>query len=253
MIGLPTYDAHIHTSLGRGQDSATDCVRAAVAFGLESVALTDFCDGEESQVQVRVGEYARAAAGQPVRVVPGASCYILDPQGRVTLSEGAARPCDVVIALLSPQAEGIARDVPVRMETLLDNLFRALINACRKPHINVLGAPFALGRFPAPLSPEQLPLPLLDDLAEAMRDNEVALELSNGIWDSYPELPLEELTEQYAGLVMAFSRGGVKFILGTGAHSAAAIGNFRYTLRLAEAAKIERSQLVDLTRLRPRQ
>jgi histidinol phosphatase-like PHP family hydrolase len=249
MIGPPTYDAHVHTSLGLGQDSPADCVRAAAAFGLETVALTDFYDGEESQVKARLEAYAQAAAGRAVHVLPGATCHILDPQGRVTLSEIGARPFHIVIASLSPQTEGVARDVPVRLETLLDNLFRALLSACQKPHINVLGAPFALGRFPAPLSPDQLPLARLDDLAGTMRDHEVAFELSNALWDSYPELPLAELTEQYARLIMTFSRGGVKFILGTGARSAGAVGNFRYALRLAEAAGLERSQLVDLSRL----
>jgi histidinol phosphatase-like PHP family hydrolase len=252
MIGELAYDAHVHTALGQGLDPPAACVRAAEAFGLQAIALTDHYDGEESQIAPRLEAYAQAAAGNCVQVIPGASCDILDPQGRLTLSAPGARPFGLVLAGLSPLTEGVARATPVRLEVLLDNLFSALENACRKPFVNVLAAPFALGRFAAALTPDQIPEPRLERLAEVMREAEVAFELSNGLWDAYPEMPLGEFIEQYARLMMAFSRGGVKFIVGSGARSAGAIGHYRFASRLAAAASLERSQLVDLTRVRLR-
>ena len=253
MLGQLTYDAHIHTSLGLGHDAPRDCLRAAEGFGLEAVAFTDHYDGEESQIKPRLEEYAAAAAGSPLRVVPGASCDILDPTGRLTLPELAAKPFGLVLASLSPLTEGVARAVPVSLPALLDNLLRALVNACRRPFVNVLSLPFALGRFEAPLTPEQIPPRLVEELGGVMAEREVAFELNNSIWAAYPEMPLGEFTEQYAHLMMAFSREGGKFILGSGSHSAAGIGNYRYAERLAAAAGLERSQFVDLTRLRPLQ
>ena len=253
MLGQLTYDAHLHTSLGRGQDSPRECLRAAEAFGLQALAFTDHYDGEESQIKPRLEAYAAAAAGSPIRVVPGATCDILDPTGRLTLPELAAKPFGLVLAGLSPLTEGVARGVPVSLPALLDNLLRALVNACRRPFVNVLSLPFALGRFAAPLTPEQIPPRLVEELAGVMREREVAFELNNSVWSAYPELPLGEFTEQYARLMMAFSREGVKFIAGSGSHSAAGVGNFRYAERLAAAASLERSQFVDLARLHVRQ
>lgn len=249
MLGQFTYDAQVHTSLGLGQDPPGDCVRAAEAFGLEAVALTDHYDGEESRIKPRLEEYTRAASRSGVRVIPGASCDILDPQGRLTLPELAAKPFALVLISLSPLTEGVAREVPVHLPSLLDNLYHALVHACRRPFVKVLAAPFALGRFPAPLTPEQIPVRMLEEVAGVMVEHEVAFELNNGIWTAYPDLPLAELTEQYGGLIKTFSREGVKFITGSGARTAEAVGHFNYASRLAMAAGLEKSQFVDLRRL----
>ncbi len=244
------YDAHVHTSLGQGSDAPEECVRAAQAAGLRAVALTDHYDQEESQAPARLAAYARAAEGSPVRVVAGASCAILDPQGRLTLSEQAGQQFALVLARLSPLTEGVARATPVRMETLLENLLEALVRACRRPHVNVLSAPFNLGRFSAALSPGQLPTALLEELAGVMREEEVAFELNNTIWSWYPELPPEEFLEEYGTVVRAFSREGVKFVVGSEARAAAAVGNFGFVAKLTEVTGLEKSQLVDLGRLR---
>lgn len=244
------YDAHVCTSLSLGADDPAECVRAAAAAGLRAVALTDYYDQEESQIPARLAAYARAAQGGGVHVVAGAECSILDPQGRLTLSESAAQSFPLVLARLSPLTEGVARATPVRLATLLENLLSALARACRRPHVNVLAAPFNLGRFPAALTPAQIPVSLLEDLAGVMHAEEVAFELNNTLWSWYPDLPPGEFLEEYATLVRVFSREGVKFVAGSEARVAHAVGNLRFVDRLAEIAGLEKSQLVDLTRLR---
>jgi histidinol phosphatase-like PHP family hydrolase len=244
------YDAHVQTSLGRGDDSPAECVRAAQAAGLRVVALVDHYDQEESQAGARLRAYAQAAERSRVRVVAGALCDILDPQGRLTLSEPACRQFPLVLARLSPLTEGVARATPVRLDALLKNLRDALIRACRRPGVNVLSAPFNLGRFTAAITPAQIPTDLLEELAGVMRAEEVAFELNNTIWSWYPELPLEEFLDEYTTVVRAFSREGVKFVVGSEARSASAVGNMRFVERLAEAVGLEKSQLVDLGRLK---
>ena len=244
------YDAHVHTSLGLGSDTPADCVRAAEAAGLRVLAFADHYDQEESRAPVRLEAYTRAAEGTRVQVVAGAECDILDPQGRLTLSEQGGRQFALVLARISPLTEGVARATPVRLEALLSNLLGALVRACRRPHINVLASPFNLGRFPAALTPGQIPLSFLEELGGVMRQEEVAFELNNTIWSWYPEMPTEEFLEEYAALVRAFSREGVKFVAGSDARSAGAVGNLRFVDRLAERAGLERSQLVDLGRLK---
>jgi histidinol phosphatase-like PHP family hydrolase len=250
MIRDLPYDAHVQTSLGRGEDSPAECVRAAEAAGLRAVALVDHYDQEESQAGARLEAYARAGEHRRLRVVPGASCDILDPLGRLTLAEPACRQFPLVLARLSPLTEGVARATPVRLDALLKNILEALVRACRRPGVNVLSAPFNLGRFTAALTPAQIPTALLEELAGVMRTENVAFELNNTIWWWYPELPVEEFLEEYATVVRAFSREGVKFVAGSEARAAAAVGNLRFVERLAEVAGLEKSQLVDLARLR---
>ncbi|HEY3398504.1 MAG TPA: PHP domain-containing protein [Armatimonadota bacterium] len=249
MIHGFTYDGHVHTSLGQGSDPPAECLRAAQAAGLAAVAFTDYYEVEESQVPVRLEAYRRAAGERPVRVVAGAECAILDPLGRLTLAESAARPFALVLARLSSLTEGVARSTPVRLEALLENLRGALVSACRRPHVNVLALPFNLGRFSAALTPGQIPLSLLEELGGVMREQEVACELANSIWSWYPELPPEDFLEEYARLLMAFSREGVKFVVGSDAHAAGAVGNLQFVHRLAAAAGLEKTQFVDIARL----
>ncbi len=244
------YDAQVHTSLGQGSDTPAECVRAAEAAGLQALALTDYYNQEESQAPARLAAYARAAEGSRVRVVAGAVCDILDPQGRLTLSEPAGRQFPLVLARLSSLTEGVARATPVRLAALLGNLLAALVRACRRPQVNVLAAPFNLGRFSAALSPAQLPASLLEELGGVMREEEVAFELNNSVWAWYPEVPPAQFLEEYAMVVRAFSREGVKFVAGSEARAAAAVGNMRFVERLTDEAGLEKSQLVDLTKLR---
>jgi len=249
MITRFSYDAHVHTSLGEGQDPPPVCLRAAEATGLTTLAFTDHYAQEESRLSQRLEAYAQAAATSSVRVIPGAVCEILDPQGRLTLEESAGQRFSLVLAQISALTEGVAHAIPVRLDSLLDNLLSALVGACRRPQVNVLAVPFNLGRFPAALTPEQIPSSLLEELAGVMREEEVAFEISNMMWTWYPDLPLDEFSEQYARLLMSFMREGVKFVVGSGARSAAAVGNLRYVARLTELAGVERSQLVDISRL----
>lgn len=249
MIAQFFYDAHVHTSLGEGQDSPAVCLRAAEAAGLTTLAFTDRYAQEESQLSGRLETYAQAAAASAVRVIPGAVCEILDAQGRLTLAESAGQRFSLVLAQVSALTEGVARAIPVRLDSLLDNLLSALTGACRRPHVNALAVPFNLGRFPAALTPEQIPSSLLEELAGVMREEEVAFEICNTMWTWYPDLSLDEFSEEYARLLRAFMREGVKFVVGSGACSAAAIGNLRYVARLTELAGLERSQLVDISRL----
>ena len=78
---------------------------------------------------------------------------------------------------------------------------------------------------------------------------EVACELCNRAWWWYPDLPVDEFTEEFARVLQAFSRCGVKFIAGSDCCDIDGVGNLRYVQRLMQQAGIQRSQLVDIARL----
>ena len=248
MRPLP-YDAHIHTSSSDGQDSGADCLRAAEACGLQAVAFADHFDFQESQIPQRLQLLARLAEDSSVQIVPAVEAEIVDVAGYLTIPTPAAEKFKLVMVHLSAQTEGVGQQVPVRLDQLIDNIFECLLNTVQRDEINVLAHPFDLGRFPAPLTPGQLPPPRLRELAMLMYEQEVALELHNCAWWWYPQLSVQQFTEEFGQVLGIFSQAGVKFIVGSGAHCAAGVGNMRYVRRLMEQAGLELSQLVDLTRV----
>lgn len=248
MRPLP-YDAHIHTSLSDGRDSAADCLRAAQACGLAAVAFADPFDFQETQTGQRLKLLANLAKDSSVRVVPAVQTEIMDVGGHLTIPAAAARRFKLVMAHLSTQTRGIGQDVPVRLERLLDNIFDCLMNTIQHKEVNVLAHPLNLGRLPAPLTPSQLPISRLEELAAAMYEEEVAFELFNCAWWWYPQLSVPEFTREFSDVVKIFSAAGVKFIVGSGARCAAGVGNMRYVRHLMQQSGLELSQLVDLTRL----
>lgn len=248
MRPLP-YDAHIHTSLSDGQDAPADCLRAAEACGLRAVAFADLYDFQESQIPERLQLLARLAQDSQVHLVPAVEAEIVDVTGHLTIPTAVAEKFKLVMVHLSSQTQGIGREVPVRIDRLIDNIFESLVNTIRREEVNVLAHPLNLGRFPAPLTPGQLPVSGLRELARLMYEQEVAFELSNRAWWWYPQLSVEQFTEEASGVVRIFSQEGVKFIVGSDARCAVGVGNMRYVRRLMEQSGVELSQLVDLSRV----
>lgn len=243
------YDAHIHTSFSDGQDSAADCLRAAQACGLQAVAFADHFDFRESQIDQRLQLLTRLAQDSTVHLISGVQAEIVDVAGHLTIPTAAAAKFKLVMVHLGVQTQGIGQEVPVRLDRLIDNIFECLINAIQHDAVNVLAYPFNLGRFPAPLTPAQLPTTRVRELAALMYEEEIAFELDNHAWWWYPQLSVAQFTEEFSRLVGIFSAAGVKFIVGSDAHCAAGVGNMRYVRRLMQHAGLELSQLVDLTRV----
>ena len=246
---LIPYDGHVNISPVPEGLPAEEAVRAAEAAGLEAVGLV----ASFSQLQAGPGEHlARLkllAPTSPLHLLPAVQADILDSTGHLGMSVTGCEQFPLVLASLSERTVGVGRDVPVRWERLVDNIFTSLLGAVNSGVLNVLAYPFNLGRFPAPLTPAQLPTERVEELGDAMAAAEVACELSNRAWWWYPELPIVRFTEEFAQVLQVFSRCGVKFIAGSDSRDISGIGNLRYVQRLMRAAGLERSQLVDLTRL----
>ncbi len=248
-MGLIPGDGHVNISPAQQGPSPEQCLRAAEAAGLEAVGLV----ANFGEVQANLGEYRERleAVGRdsPVRVIAAVQAEILDSSGHVDISSNAREQCALVLAYLSTRTAGIGHDVPVRWERLVDSIFSCLLGVVAGGLFNLLAYPFNLGRFPAPISPAQLPVERLEELGTAMAEAEVACELSNRAWWWYPELSVAQFTEEFAHVLRVFSRCGVKFIAGSDSRDSSGVGNLRYVGRLMHEAGVELSQLVDLTRL----
>jgi len=246
---LISYDAHVNIGDASRTSDPGQFVRAAEAAGLQAVALVTSYDVIDTNTTDRAEQLRAVASASAVQVVPAIQTEILDTSGRIRAPASACQSFSLVLAHLSERTGAIGRDVPVRWEQLIDNIFASLMGAIETGLVNVLAYPFNLGRFPAPVTPGELPTERLEELGDAMAAAEVACELCNRAWWWYPDLPVGEFTEEFARVLQAFSRCGVKFIAGSDCCDINGVGNLRYVQRLMQQAGIQRSQLVDIARL----
>ncbi len=246
---VPPHDAHTYSSFSEGRARVLEMVRAGEAAGLEAIAITDTIGPDTSGLDAHLGEIRRAAERSTITVIAGAVCTILDPDGRLSLPPGFEERLPIVLAGLGEQTRGIGMDVPASRSKLLDNVFGALSAVVRDGRVAVLADPFNLGRFPAPLSPADLPRAHVRDLARLMVKHEVALELSARAWWWHPSLTVGEFVRSWSSALGVFGREGVKFVAGTGARSPGEVGNNFFTRRIMRLSGVELSQVVNLRSL----
>ncbi len=250
MESLP-YDAHTHTSFSDGRNSPEENVRAAEACGLRCIALTDHVLPETSRETVRAQAAVAGTldATSPIKVIAGLEGVILDTEGTVSVEPEDAARVSLVLVDLGMRTRGIGLDPPASVKRYHDNVLAAIANAAQNPVVDAIAHPFNLGRFGAVINPEQLSREGLRRVARILYDRNVAFEIMNQAYWWYPQLGIDEFTRDYCGVLRLFAREGVKFVVGSDAHSAGAVGNLRYCLRLMRGADIELSQLVDLERM----
>lgn len=247
------YDAHTHTVFSDGRNTAEENVRAAEAAGLRCVALTDhLMPGTPGDPLTVWAETARELGRtSPVCVIPGVEGVILDPDGQLSVDAEDAARVRLVLVDLGSNSRGIAVDPPANAKRYEENVLAAYRNAAANPVVDALAHPFNLGRFPAVLTPDQFSRDGLRDLARVMVDHNTAFEIMNQMFWWYPQMTVPEFTAEYVRLLRTFAREGVKFIVGSDAHSCGAVGNLGYCLQLMRAAGIGLSQLVNIERINP--
>jgi len=250
MQPLP-YDCHTHTTFSDGHNSPEENVRAAQACGLRCVALTDHVLPETPRQELadRVTAIQKVAQTSNIAVLPGAEGAILDTEGSVSVTGQDAQMVKLVLAGIGARTRSVGQDPPASMRRYADNILAALQNAASNPAVDIIAHPFGLGRLPAVITPGQFATGSLRQIARSMYDSNVAFEIDNQVYGWYPQMPIDEFTDEYTRVLRVFSQEGVKFVVGSNAHSAGAVGNLRYCRHLMREAAIELSQLVDLERL----
>jgi len=193
-----------------------------------------------------VEEVERVAGESEVAVLAGVELPILDASGRLALPAGDLGRLRLVLAGLSEETEGIATEVPADRARLVERVFAAYTAVVESGHVNMIARPFNLGRFPAPLTPDELPRAWVRDLGRLMAERGVMFELAADAWWWHPDLPAVDFMLQWAPVLQVLARHDVRFVAGTGAREPAAVGNNHFTRRLMRLAGIELSQLVNL-------
>ncbi len=250
-MGDLRYDARTSTVFSDGHSTAEENVRAAEACGLSCIVLAERLSPETSHDDVLqwLGRAEALDAQSPVKVLGGVSCTVQGVDGRVAVDDAIARSSALVYASLGMRTRGVGEDPPASAQRYADNVIAATENAAANPLVDAIACPFNLGRFEAALTPAQFAPGNLRRIARAMCEHNAAFEIANQAHWWYPQMTVAEFTRDYGRLLRIFADENVKFVVGSGARSAGAVGNLRYCRLLMQEAGIELSQLVDLTRM----
>jgi len=249
---LGRYDAHTHTTFSDGRNSVLENARAAEACGLETVVIADHIFGEAPWLDEMLRQVEEADAVCGVKVLAGAEGVILSPEGDLSVTEEVADHLDFVLVDFGGMTKGVAADPPARQSRLIANVVSAVTKACGSPLVDAIAHPLNLGRFPAVLSPVDFSADSLIEMATAFEQTGTAFEIMNQLPWWFPEHTIDRITAEYADVLHLFARFGVRFIVGSDAHSCGAVGNFRWCERVMNAAGLGEEHLIDLPLAGPR-
>ena len=243
---LGRYDAHTHTTFSDGRNTVLENARAAEACGLETVVIADHIFGEALWLDGMLREVEAADAACDVKVLAGAEGVILNREGDITITEQVAERLDFILVDFGGQTKGIALDPPARQSRLIANVVSAVTKACGSPLVDAIAHPLNLGRFPAVLSPVDFSAASLIEMATAFEQTHTAFEVMNQLPWWFPEHTIDRITAEYADVLHLFARFGVRFVVGSDAHSCCGVGNLRWCERVMSAAGIGEEHLVDI-------
>lgn len=246
---IPPHDMHVHTVFSDGCATVREIVQVATAVGLDSVAITDHAGPDSKDLRDRLTAIEQVARDSEIAVLAGIELSIRDAEGHLALPPGDVEQFHLVLATFDHATRSIATDIPANRSRLVENVFSAYRAVVESGHVNVIANPFNLGRFPAPLAPDDLPRAYLRDLARLMAARGVMFELNASAAWWHPDLSFDEFVLQWKPLLQVFAREDVRFVAGTGAHEPAAVGNNHFTRRMMRLAGIELSQVVNLRAL----
>jgi DNA polymerase (family 10) len=228
-------DLHMHTTVTDGRDDLETMAAAAQRLGHRYIAITDhskalaMANGLDEHGALAHAARVRALNGrfEGLTLLAGIECDIL-ADGRMDLADDCLAQLDLVIASIHSR---FSQDEP----QMTDRVLRAL--EC--PWVDVLGHP--TGR----LLLKREPLPIdLDQITAAAARLGVAMEINCQV----DRLDLNDTRARVA------CERGVRLVISTDAHSAAALGNQRWGVKMARRAWLQPDDVLnsrDLETMRP--
>ena len=215
-------DLHTRVRTGPASDRVAEQVSAALARGLEAVAL--FAPDPSSLSPVREAARAIDRRTPTIRVLSGVDCRIVSAEGDLSLPRSVRREHDLVLALAAPRvAPAMQRWFPRYRPGLRRTLTEAVVAAVYRNEIDLIALPGRLEVDPA-------------ELARACRDRGVALE----VCARRPRPP--------AAFLRQAARLGVRFAATSGARSPEEVGDCRAAVALLAAAGVPPEQVVNSDR-----
>ncbi|CAK7018733.1 MAG: phosphatase YcdX [Desulfovibrio sp.] len=227
-------DTHTHTVHSHGTGTVEDNVKAAIALGLRRITISDhgplhMCYNiKDVEAYLRDIETVREAYKNDIEVLAGVEMNLLSSEGDVDFPEQWKDRFDVFL---------MGYHKLVRYKTLSDRFNMMLFKRSTEKAVerNTQAYLNAMDRYPIDIIVHPgygLPVDLLK-LAEYAAKKGVVMEINA----KHPEFTPEELS--------ACAKTGVKFSVGSDAHSPGRVGDFLPALKKAEAAGITAEQVIN--------
>jgi DNA polymerase (family 10) len=223
-------DLHMHTTVTDGRDDLERMAEAAQALGHEYIAITDhskamaMSNGLDEERALAHASRVRALNGrfEGLTLLAGIECDIL-ADGTLDLSHDCLAQLDWVVA-------SVHSHFSQEEAQMTDRLLRAL--EC--PWVDVLGHP--TGRLLLKREPARVNMDLLTSAAARLG---VALEIN-------AQTARLDLNDAHARLAR---ERGVRLVISTDAHSAAALHNLRWGVQMARRAWASPGDILNTRRL----
>ena len=179
-------------------------------------------------------ECAAARKEAACHVIAGVEAVVLDIDGHLSIADEMIPHLELVLGELNRKTKGCFESG--HPEQRAENIIRAMVNACRRnPCLRILAHPLNVAA-PAGVDLALFTEDLLDELALACRQNQVAFELMSDQWWWFRNQPLDKVTEEYARIVSYIAGKVLRAHLGSDAHSHQGVGNFIWAMRVMELA-----------------
>jgi DNA polymerase (family 10) len=219
-------DLHMHTTETDGRDDIETMAAAALNAGLEYIAITEhsralaMANGLDETRALAHAARVRALDGQigGVRLLAGIECDIRS-DGALDLADDCLAALDLVVASVH---SALNQD----RSQMTERLLRAIEN----PHVDVLGHP--TGRIILRREPSAFDATVVFDAAAARG---VALEINCQI----DRLDLNDVLARLA------RDRGVRLVISSDAHSAAAFGTLRWGVVVARRAGLQAADVLN--------
>ena len=236
-----TYDHHTHTVYSHGKGTIEDNVKAALAKGLKSVAITDHGPGHMtyglklSKVGEMRAEINRLRAKYPeIDILLGVEANTVRVEPFIDLDEEQKAQFDIILAGYHygiTKAGMVSNYISEHTglfggagSSLLVKNTDMILKALYENKIEILTHPGDKGPFD------------IEDIAKACADTGTMIEI-NG---KHNHLTAEE--------IKLASRYDVKFVIGSDAHVPEKVGEFKEQLRRAFQAGLEPERIVNIER-----
>ncbi|HAF59527.1 MAG TPA: PHP domain-containing protein [Bacillota bacterium] len=238
------YDIHTHTTFSHGKGSIEDNVKAALERGLSIIGIADHGPGhltygvKRKDLPVMREEIRRLQPLYPkIQILLGVEANIINPSGKLDITEKEANDLDYILA---GYHYGVLGERPLAtIKTHLCNLAAArfgtgenssqkrintelVIKALHENRIKALTHPGDKGPFD------------LMPIAKACEETGTLMEIN--IWHNAPSA--EELKKLAAT--------GVRFIIGSDAHSPRNVGKYEPALKRAFEAGVDPARIVNV-------
>ena len=236
------YDLHTHTKYLDGKGSVCDMVFAAEALGLSYIAITDHYREKNNLWVDKVSEEIEKIRNKfSVKILKGAEGTILNKQGEISVNKKVRDKLNLLLVDMAGETAGITKEIDnLSKEEIIENITTAYIKAAENPLVDIIAHPFNIGhRFDVVIEPKEYPLSNLTRIAEVFAKKNTYFEIMNNIWWWFPKIHPKEFTKQYLHLVKVFARAGVKFSLGSDAHSIGGVGNLVWSRYFIKEANLE--------------